>query len=482
MFKYKSYSFFLLLYFFFLNLLSRCFSDNMDESINILIPKKHFSKENATCISCHKEETPSIYQEWGRSKHFNANIGCYECHKSSFDVNGAFRHKDFIISILVTPKKCGECHKEEFEEFNSSYHSRAGEILGSMDNFLANVVEGHPFFKDKSPILVSGCWQCHGSVIKILKNGSLDPSTWPNTGIGRINLDKTRGTCNSCHQYHEFSLLQSRRPESCSKCHSGPSHPQKEIYDQSKHGAKFYSNIKKMNMDSNKWVVGEDYSSAPTCVTCHMAATKDMRVTHDVGSRISWTLRPPVSLKIDRRFITKSKIKSWVDRRRDMKNVCQACHGDSLINNFYDQYDNLIHLYNNKFAIPGEMIMRALLKNNLITNIPFDHKVKWIWFEIWHYEGRKARNGAAMHAPNYTQWHGMYEIAKKFYFYLIPEVREIIRLAKLTGKKNDADIMEFILNNILRKSEHRWYVEDWYVEESKSRIQSKLALKKKYLL
>jgi len=42
-----------------------------------------------------------------------------------------------------------------------------------------------------------------------------------------------------------------------------------------------------MHMDSKKWVLGEDYNAAPTCAPCHMSATKDMPVTHDVGARIS---------------------------------------------------------------------------------------------------------------------------------------------------------------------------------------------------
>ncbi len=38
----------------------------------------------------------------------------------------------------------------------------------------------------------------------------------------------------------------------------GPDHPQKEIYEESKHGILFAANIDRMNLDSNKWVGGED--------------------------------------------------------------------------------------------------------------------------------------------------------------------------------------------------------------------------------
>ena len=34
----------------------------------------------------------------------------------------------------------------------------------------------------------SGCYTCHGTVVKMEK-GKLTPATWPNTGVGRINMD-----------------------------------------------------------------------------------------------------------------------------------------------------------------------------------------------------------------------------------------------------------------------------------------------------
>ena len=36
-------------------------------------------------------------------------------------------------------------------------------------------------------------------------------------------------------------------------------------------------------------------------------------------------------------------------------------------------------------------------------------------------EGRRARMGASMMAPDYTQWHGMFEVADRFYLELVPQ-------------------------------------------------------------
>ena len=41
----------------------------------------------------------------------------------------------------------------------------------------------------------------------------IDNGTWPNSGIGRINLDGSLGTCAACHSRHRFSLAMARRPE-----------------------------------------------------------------------------------------------------------------------------------------------------------------------------------------------------------------------------------------------------------------------------
>jgi hypothetical protein len=261
------------------------------------------SEATIECVTCHKEESRALYEQWGDSRHFRANVGCYECHAADPEEPDAYLHYDRMISTIVSPKDCARCHAREVAEFSASHHSKGGRILGSLDNVLAEVVEGNrglvteSFPMGVSAAAVSGCWQCHGSEVKVIGDGKLDPATWPNTGIGRINPDGSEGSCAACHSRHTFSVEQARNPDNCGKCHMGPDHPQKEIYDESKHGIAFYANKDKMNLASPKWVVGEDYSAAPTCATCHMSATTNQPVTHDVGMRISWNNRPAVSIR-----------------------------------------------------------------------------------------------------------------------------------------------------------------------------------------
>lgn len=387
-------------------------------------PKQKQPKKE-TCVSCHSKVSPGIVKQWQESKHGKMDLSCTVCHSANEGEVDAFKHYDELISTIPTPNDCAVCHEKETKEFSKSHHAKAAQFIGSLDNLLGEVIEGGPSAN-------LGCRQCHGSEVKVLKDGKLDPATWPNTGIGRINPDGSKGSCSACHYRHTFSVAQARQPENCGKCHMGPDHPQKEIYDESKHGVLFRAFIGEMNLENaaDKWIPGKDYLF-PTCASCHMSATPTQPVTHDVGDRISWTLRPVISTKFE----------DWQKRRDSMKDVCRQCHGPAQVDNFYQQYDEAVTLYNEKFAKPAKAIMDKLYESGKLTKTPFDEKLEWIYYELWHHEGRRARMGASMQGPDFVQWHGFYEVAKHFYFEFLPEVKE-----------KDPKLVD----EVLTKDEHRW--------------------------
>jgi hypothetical protein len=448
------------------------------------------SEESETCIECHKEQSKALYQMWGASRHYRANVGCYECHAAKEGEADAYEHHGMTIAIIVSPNDCAKCHPKEVEEFVASRHAKGGHIIGSLDNFLAEVVEGNnafvtPAFPDgNSAAAVNGCWQCHGSQVKVLKDGQLDPATWPNTGIGRINPDGSEGSCTACHSRHAFSAEQARHPDNCGKCHMGPDHPQKEIYEESKHGIAFRANMDKMNLDSPKWVVGEDYSAAPTCATCHMSATAKLPVTHDIGMRISWNNRPALSIRpevADARMGLAGKDVPWQKRRANMQQVCTSCHSQSWVTNFYTQYDALIHLYNEKYARPGLELYK--LAKPMLKPVAFGNKIDWIWFELWHHEGRVARHGASMMGPDYTHWHGTYEVAKKFYAEYVPELEELAEkhLHSDDAKKAAAaKALQAKIKQVLESRNHSWFINKMDPEEKARRAKAAKEFKERY--
>lgn len=400
----------------------------------------------AACISCHQERSPGIYNQWLNSGHGASDVTCIDCHGAEQEEPDAFMHEGALIATLVTPRDCGGCHEDEAHEVENSYHASAGEILDSKDAYLAHVAGGEP-------VAMTGCESCHGTKVLIdeASPNRLSRKSWPNSGIGRLNPDGSKGSCTACHTRHSFSKAQARQPEACSKCHLGPDHPQKEIYEESKHGNAYYTNIDKMNLDADPWIVGVDYFEAPTCATCHMSATSTAAVTHDVGERISWTLRPIVSKHKD----------DWQTKRAEMKNVCAACHSSYFADGHYYQFDATVELYNEKFAKPATEMMKIVKEKKLLENpAGFSNKIEWVYWELWHHEGRRMRHGAAMMGPDYTWWHGAYEVAQHFYFKLIPEAR----------KFGDPDLDAYIDNLLANDPMHEWLGKS--TEELKAGIRS----------
>jgi hypothetical protein len=451
---------------------------------------RELSEETINCVQCHRQENPVIYEQWGSSKHFRGNIGCYECHAAEEEDVDGFDHYGSRIAIIVSPKDCARCHAREVEEFLGSRHSHAGKIIGSLDNVLAEVVEGNSAFvtpgfpNGNSAAAVNGCWQCHGSEVKVLEGGKLDPATYPNSGIGRINPDGTQGSCNACHTRHEFSAAQARFPDTCGKCHMGPDHPQWEIYNESKHGILFRANVDKMALDNEKWILGEDYNAAPTCATCHMSATNTTPVTHDIGRRISWNNRPAVSIRTDAadmRMGLEGQNLPWQVRRDNMKTVCLNCHNTQWVDNFYVQYDALVELYNEKFGKPGLELYE--LAKPLLNPVSFSNKLDFVWYEIWHHEGRRARHGASMMGPDYTHWHGTYEVAKHFYSEMVPELRDLIERGRASGDPERAlaaDALEAKLDEVLAGPNHQWYLGEMDPEEAARRQRAREEFEERY--
>jgi hypothetical protein len=491
-----------------------------EEELGLRPPHIIVPASSRGCVDCHFQHTPGIVDHWKGSTHAEKGVGCVDCHQAQTGDVDAFLHEGALIATIVTPRDCARCHPKESDQFAHSHHAKAGNILASLDNFLAETVEGArvPFDPhsptpgmdvDKVNGMASvnlGCLQCHGSkvALKTVDGGKitvddlqpdadgkptnkeavariyrdenkynrpvLHEASWPNTGIGRLNLDGSRGSCSACHSRHDFSPRRARQPENCGKCHLGPDHPQKEIYEESKHGVAYRDLREHMNLDATNWVLGRDYTQAPTCASCHMSAnTRDLEVTHDPGERISWTNRPPVSLLMDT-DVDHAVVKevdpakrddliadTWQSKRNRMKNVCSHCHTENYVNAFYQQYDDFVVNYNEKFAKPGIKIMASLRENNLITAAEFDEEIEWTWFYLWHHEGRRARHGAAMMAPDYAHWHGMYEVAERFYMELIPQAREIAAHAAENGNQPAADSVNLAIDEILARPEHQWF-------------------------
>jgi hypothetical protein len=218
--------------------------------------------------------------------------------------------------------------------------------------------------------------------------------------------------------------------------------------------------------------------------TAARAARPGLPVTHDVGMRISWNNRPAISQRpeeSDKKMGLPGAAVTWETRRSNMKTVCVNCHEQQWVDNFYVQYDNLITLYHDKFARPGQELYK--LAKPLLKPAEFSNELDWTWYEIWHHEGRRARHGASMMGPDYTHWHGTYEVAKHFYAKMVPELEELVAAGAASGdaaKVSAAQDLHAKLQEVLTSENHRWYLDLMTPEERAERKQRQDEFQRRY--
>ena len=363
-----------------------------------------------TCVDCHRQKTPAIVADWRHSAHGRLDVDCYKCHRANNDaliLKSHLAHTPTPISPVVTPIHCGGCHPKEAEQFGRSKHANTHAIMWQIDYWLRdgmnNAVER-----------TVGCLACHGTKVA-LSDGRPVAGTWPNVGIGRLNPDGSRGSCSSCHTRHRFSVVEARKPEACDQCHLGPDHPQIEIYNESKHGTIYHAEGERWQWDpeDRRWTAGRDFR-APTCAACHMSAAGTVARSHDVTERLSWEIQAPLTVR-PADFKPFPAASDWPIERQKMTDVCRQCHAESWAAAHFANFDAAVALYNDTYYRPAKARIDALYAaGRLSSERYFDEPLEWEFYELWHHEGRRARMGAAMMAPDYAWWHGFYELKHRF--------------------------------------------------------------------
>ncbi|OQY55729.1 MAG: hydroxylamine oxidoreductase [Desulfobacteraceae bacterium 4572_88] len=402
--------------------------------------------EAVACIDCHRREHPGLFADWANSRHASANITCYDCHKAeAFDPDVSKSHEkeyqnptvkygsqDYMVpvSAAVTPKDCSRCHPDEAKQYAKSKHANTMEIIWKIDPWL-----NHGMNSDFER--ASGCYHCHGTILKTNKDGELDPETWPNVGVGRINLDGSKGSCTSCHTRHRFSVMEARKPEACGQCHLGPDHPQIEIFMESKHGDIYtaFGDEYNWNAAPGTWTPGVDFRG-PTCASCHMSGSGTVMTSHDVTERLSWELQAPLTVRPSE-FKPFPAQNNWETEREKMAQVCKQCHGKTWVDAHFVKTDKVVKEYNEVYFKPAKKMLDELYEKKLLDKTRFfDEVLEVEYYELWHHEGRRARMGTAMMAPDYAWWHGFYE-CKKRYNGFMEEARHLVKEGKPAYKATD---------------------------------------------
>jgi hypothetical protein len=397
--------------------------------------ERGMSEAARACIECHKQESPGLFADWAASRHAAANITCLDCHQADpHDKDVSKKHfKQYErsntkwgvseykvpISAVVTPKDCSRCHPDEVKQYSRSKHAKTNIILWKIDFWfnkgLNNTTER-----------ATGCYACHGTILSMDENGELDPDTWPNVGVGRVNLDGSLGSCSSCHTRHRFSVMEARKPEACGQCHLGPDHPQMEIYGESKHGAIYdaFGDSYNWTAAPGTWTPGVDYRG-PTCASCHMSGSGSVMTSHDVTERLSWETQAPLTVRPEN-FKPLPAQTNWKTERDKMKEVCKQCHGQTWVDDHYVKLDKAVETYNEVYFKPVKAKLDEMYEKNLLDKSnPFDQVPDIEFYFLWHHEGRRARMGTAMMAPDYSWWHGFFE-CKHRYMVFMKEAEHIL--------------------------------------------------------
>ena len=110
--------------------------------------------------------------------------------------------------------------------------------------------------------------------------------------------------------------------------------------------------------------------------------------------------------------------------------VCRQCHSEEWANSHFKNLDNVISNYETDYYEPAAKIMDNLYAKGILSKSSyFDEELEWEFYELWHHEGRRARMGSAMMAPDYAWWHGFYELKHRF-----NKIKEASEEALKTGK------------------------------------------------
>jgi len=361
------------------------------ETLDELLAAATVGEVSQACVDCHSSTAPKLVESWARSRHAGEGVDCIECHRAAEgDWDQTEHYNGLTIARQPTAGDCARCHAQQYEEFSRSKHSALSMIFLAA-SFDRNVLE--PTLTTKH-----GCQQCHN--------------------IGHFWPDQSVGECDACHAKHTFDVAVARNPYTCGECHLGPDHPHIELWEESKHGNVFMSNPRNwQNLGYHAHDGEAPPLDAPTCTTCHMDATVDLPMTHDVGARLASETQSPWTTHTNEAWGGGG---SWQEKRADMASACLQCHAQPSIDRYLLVGDLAAFQYNEIFR-EGKRWLDEMNEAGIIMTpgfeglAPFgvagyDEVPEEESYHIWHHEGRRFRHGGLMMGADYTQWHGIWDL------------------------------------------------------------------------
>ncbi len=435
------------------------------------------SEATQECLDCHAVFHPGIVAGWQASRHAATTpakamqvgelalkvssktvpedlqhiaVGCAECHGLRPEAHAdTFDHNGHEVHVVVSPNDCRTCHAVEAEQYSRNLMAHA--VANLADNRIYNQLEhailaGRSFENGQLKLTpadadtrAEACYYCHGTVLAVSGTEVRDTDAgeltfpvidgWPNQGVGRVNLDGSKGACSACHTRHAFSIEMARKPHTCKECHVGPDVPAYKVYETSKHGNIYSAKHQEWDFKTVPWTVGRDFT-APTCAACHISLVVDpdetviSQRTHEMKDRLAWRIfgliyahpqpaspdttiirnadgQPlPTDLKggLAEGFLIDAATQAA--RTQTMQASCRACHATSWVTGHWRRYTNTIERSNQAVGAITD-IMAQGWAHGYAQGLdqganPFDEHSERRWSDAWLFYANTIRFAAAM--------------------------------------------------------------------------------------
>lgn len=234
------------------------------------------------------------------------DVSCIDCHMGVGMQRG--NHKDDLQ--LPDRTACGTCHVRQFAEAESERDTLVWPQNQWDDGFPSHTVDyvGNAQLETWAALqereVAISCTMCHTNQTK----------------------------CDNCHTRHQFSTVDSRKPQACATCHNGVDHNEYEQYMLSKHGTVYQTLGHEWDWDARlEDAFTKGGQTAPTCQTCHFEYKGEY--THNVVRKVRWAFLPQVD-------IAENLDDPWFEERKEAwQTTCSNCHSPRFAMTYLDMMD-----------------------------------------------------------------------------------------------------------------------------------------------
>jgi hypothetical protein len=78
----------------------------------------------------------------------------------------------------------------------------------------------------------------------------------------------------------------------------------------------------------------------------------------------------------------------------------------------YSQAEQVVQTTNQRVRAAQDVV-NGLRKDGVLSGPPFSQPIDFVYFDLWHYDGRTSKHGAFMGGADFVQWHGNYPMLQK---------------------------------------------------------------------